>query len=315
MNASYSNSLRCFQRSRSSCVGSKGPSRLNRTSCCGVATVAMGSIWRKPSRRTVSSTLRAEPSRSCARTAILRASSGATTRDFTRLAMALDESEHALPGVLGGLGEVLVAPVEEAVRGSVVRDELVLHAGVFERLLEGRVVLGGDVLVVPCLQSQDRRADRLGAVGRAWLPVALGRHSVEADRAGEAVAVRRGKPRVAPTEAEADREDRAAAELSKPLDRRGDIGADSLRSRLRDVIHVLKVVVALLDSGRAPEVVDRERGVSAFGEPQCELLVEAVEPADVREDHDAGVSRLLGGREEGRELVAVARLQHEILVG
>ncbi len=36
--------------------GSNGPSRLKRTSCWGVATVAIGSICRKPSRRTVSST-------------------------------------------------------------------------------------------------------------------------------------------------------------------------------------------------------------------------------------------------------------------
>jgi len=62
MNASYSKSLRSFQSNRSSSAGSKGPSRLKRTSCCGVATVEIGSIWRKPSRRTVSSTDVAEPS-------------------------------------------------------------------------------------------------------------------------------------------------------------------------------------------------------------------------------------------------------------
>ena len=73
MNASYSKSFRSSQSSRSSSVGSNGPRRLKRTRCCGVATVAIGSIWRKPRRRTVSSTDVAEPSRSCARTAIRRA--------------------------------------------------------------------------------------------------------------------------------------------------------------------------------------------------------------------------------------------------
>ena len=57
--------------------------------------------------------------------------------------------------------------------------------------------------------------------------------------------------------------------------------------RLLDVRHVLEVVVALLRPGRAPEVVERDRGIPALGEPQRELLVEAVQPADVGEDHDA----------------------------
>ena len=46
----------------------------------GRATVAIGSSWRKPSRRTVSSTPDAEPSSSCARTAIRRACSVLTVR-------------------------------------------------------------------------------------------------------------------------------------------------------------------------------------------------------------------------------------------
>src|SRR5438477_12721352 len=80
MNASYSNSFRSSHSSRSSSVASNGPSRLKSTSCCGVATEAIGSIWRKPRRRTVSRTLRAEPSSSCARTAIRLACSGLTLR-------------------------------------------------------------------------------------------------------------------------------------------------------------------------------------------------------------------------------------------
>src|SRR4051794_14896882 len=45
----------------------------------------------------------------------------------------LDEREHAAPGVVGGLRELLLAAVEEAVRGAVVDDDLVLDA----RGLEG----------------------------------------------------------------------------------------------------------------------------------------------------------------------------------
>ena len=79
MNAFHSNSARSSHSSRSSSPRSKAPSRLHSTSSCGVATVAIGSSWRNPSRRTVSSTPRAEPSRACARTAILRASSTPTS--------------------------------------------------------------------------------------------------------------------------------------------------------------------------------------------------------------------------------------------
>ena len=49
------------------------------------------------------------------------------------------------------------------------------------------------------------------------------------------------------------------------------------------VLHVLEVVVALPVARGPAEVVERNRGVAALGEAQRELLVEAVEPADVRE--------------------------------
>src|SRR5512133_844965 len=83
MNAAHSKSLRSCQRSRSSSAGSKAPRRLHSTSCCGGATVEIGSIWRKLSRRTVSSTFVALPSSSWARTAMRRACARLTTLDFT----------------------------------------------------------------------------------------------------------------------------------------------------------------------------------------------------------------------------------------
>ena len=75
---------RSSQSSRSSSPRSNGPSRLQSTRCCGGATVEIGSSCRKPSRRTVLSTSVAEPSSSCARTAIRRASSTLTSLGFTR---------------------------------------------------------------------------------------------------------------------------------------------------------------------------------------------------------------------------------------
>src|SRR6266511_3843154 len=73
MNASHSKSFRSFHISRSSSTTSNAPSRLKSTRCCGGATVEIGSICRKPRRRTTSSTSFALPSSACACTAMRRA--------------------------------------------------------------------------------------------------------------------------------------------------------------------------------------------------------------------------------------------------
>ena len=56
----------------------------------------------------------------------------------------------------------------------------------------------------------------------------------------------------------------------------------------------VEVVVALPDARGPAEVVEGDGGVAALGEAQRELLVEAVEPADVGEDDDADARRLVG---------------------
>src|SRR3954452_8259110 len=101
MNASYSKSLRSSESSGSSSAASYAPSRLQRTSCCGVATVAIGSIWRKPSRRTVSSTPSAEPSSACARTAIRRACSADPLREFAPMSAGSYGGSTPLVALLG----------------------------------------------------------------------------------------------------------------------------------------------------------------------------------------------------------------------
>src|SRR4051812_44329225 len=70
--------------------------------------------------------------------------------DRSRLvAVALDESEHLSPRVLGCCGELLLLAVEEAVGRAVVADDLMHDTRSGERLLECGVVLGGDVLICP----------------------------------------------------------------------------------------------------------------------------------------------------------------------
>src|SRR5947207_11955489 len=88
MNAPCSKSLRSFHTNRSSSGMSNGPSRLQRTRCCGAATGATVSICRKPSRRTVSRTSLGLPSSSCERTAILRACARLICVDFATFALS-----------------------------------------------------------------------------------------------------------------------------------------------------------------------------------------------------------------------------------
>jgi hypothetical protein len=57
---------------------------------------------------------------------------------------------------------------------------------------------------------------------------------------------------------------------------------------------VLEVVAAPGGTCRSPEVVEGDGRIAAFGEPKGELLVEAVEPANVGKDDDADARRLLG---------------------
>jgi hypothetical protein len=114
--------------------------------------------------------------------------------------------------------------------------------------------------------------------------------------------------------AEADGEDRVDAERAQVLDRGAHVLLDLLGRNGVDVRPAVEVVVPLLGAGGAAEVVERERRVAALRKAQGQLLVEAVQPADVREDHDSGVRHRVGSREEGCEAVAVPRLEHEVVV-
>ena len=90
---------------------------------------------------------------------------------------------------------------------------------------------------------------------------------------------------------------------------------DALDRGRRDVRFPVEVLAALLDPGGAPEVVEGDRVVSRLGEALGQLDVEAVEAADVGEDHHPrpGGRGRLGQR--GGELVAVGGGQGDRLGG
>src|SRR5207244_10098670 len=115
-------------------------------------------------------------------------------------------------------------------------------------------------------------------------------------------------------EAEPDGEDDACASCAEVLDRRTNVGLDSGLCGLRKVLRVVEVVAAFCSSGRAAEVVERDRRKPALGKSKRELLVEAIEPANVREDHDADPGRLVRPGGEGRDAVPVTGLEDESVV-
>ena len=164
-------------------------------------------------------------------------------------------------------------------------------------------MLGQDVGVGARLEREDRRLELRRPLRRPRLPVSLTRGAVEADRAGEPVPARRREPRIATAEAEADREHGrtgAAVRGAQVLDGRPHVLLDPVGCRLRHVLHVRELVVALVDARGATEVVESNRGIAALGEAKRELLVEAIEPADVRQDDDTHRPRLVRpGRERG----------------
>src|SRR5581483_9704079 len=219
----------------------------------------------------------------------------------------VDELEGAPPGVVGCPLELRLLPVEEAVRRTHVLDELVLDAGLVEGLVEGGVVLVRDVGIGAALEREQRAAE----------PGHLleGRPPIEPHRAGKPVSGSGGEPGGAAAEAEADGEDARRPAVAEVSDAGGDVGLDPLGRRLLAMRRVIEVLAPLLRAGRAPVVVEGDRGVAALGEAESELLVEPVEAADVREDHDPGCRRPVGEGGEGGEAIPVRRLEHEVVVG
>ena len=73
--------------------------------------------------------------------------------------MAVDERKRSPPGIVRRCGESLLLAIEKAVRCTVVRDDLVLDAGVRERPAESGIVIGRDAGIVARLQREDGRLD------------------------------------------------------------------------------------------------------------------------------------------------------------
>lgn len=78
--------------------------------------------------------------------------------------------------------------------------------------------------------------------------------------------------------------------------------------------HVLEVVASLLDACRSSEVVERDSRIAALREAERELLVEAVEAADVGKDDDPRGGRFVRRGPKRGEAVPVQCREHELVV-
>src|SRR5207244_12929658 len=121
-----------------------------------------------------------------------------------------------------------------------------LDARAGERALELGVVLGGDVAVGARREREDRAVDLVDAIDRTRRAVASSaRAPVEADRGGEAVSGRGCEPRLTAAHAEADGEDRRAAESAQVSHGTARIELDLFSGHRIDMRHVLEVVALL----------------------------------------------------------------------
>ena len=153
-----------------------------------------------------------------------------------------------------------------------------------ERLLERRArPRRGMPSSAPPISARIGASSSAGTLRRAGRAVAArAGPAVEADRAGETVPAAAASQECRPPKQKPTVKIAVAPSRTKPRDGGGDVGLHAFRRRLLDVRHVLEVVVSLLGARGPSEVVDRDRRVPALGEAERELLVEAVEPADVR---------------------------------
>jgi hypothetical protein len=93
-----------------------------------------------------------------------------------------------------------------------------------------------------------------------------------------------------------------------------DVRHHLVRCELLDEGHVVPLIRTLVDTRGAAEIIEGDGGVAAFGEAERELLVEAVEAADVRQDHDPRRDVALRQRAKGGEAVPVLALEDEVVV-
>src|SRR5947199_2181889 len=229
------------------------------------------------------------------------------------------ESLDALPGVGRRVGEFRLLAVEEAVRRARVDRGVVLDA----RLGARGVELIDDALRNPRIRTAKKRqhgarvardgVDGLGPIRPAREPE---RPAVESDHAGVAQPAGRLQIRQRPTEAEADREDRAdlaPGRAAQIRDRGRDVGLETIGLRQWHLRHEVEAVAPVFGGRRPREEVDGHRVYADLREAVRELLVIGVQPAHVRDDDHPGARRRARPGRVGHEARAVGRRELEVV--
>ena len=226
-----------------------------------------------------------------------------------------DEGEDLGPGRCTCVGELGRLAVEEAVRGAGVRHEAMIDAGGRQGSVERGDRIGADDRVGAAEQPEDRRPEARRDIERrgrvvAPRPASVPYSPITPARSSPSVAARNDirppmQNPIVKTELGAARSPSGEPISSTAATMSAEMPAHVvLTSRV-----VVEVVAARLGTGGPPEPVDRERVDAVLGEPQGELLVVRVEPADVGQDHDRRPARLGRPCPERRVPVAIGRGQ------
>ena len=189
-----------------------------------------------------------------------------------------------------------------------------LDARRLQRALEFGHHLRTDASIGAAPQREHRTRHAVGQLGRRRQAAAVlaDRPAVEADDARQAILGGRLHEADAAADAEAHGVralGRAAVRRAQERGRGGDVGMDGVRAQLPDVLLVLESVQTASGAGGAAEVVDCHRVDTGLRKAQCQLLEEGMQPAHIRQHHDARSTGPFGPCHVGRHRRPIRRGQ------
>ncbi len=230
--------------------------------------------------------------------------------------MRVDESSHTSPSVVRLSLKLRLFAVEEAVGRIRLHDDLALYTGFRQRVAEGLDDRERDALVRAAEDAQDRAVELTHGLGGSRRVVAgrSARPAVEANDARQPQSQSGGQEGVAAAHAEAGHEYRGPgrrgaghpqAPIAQECRGRYDVGRQAGPSRLGYVRARVERFVAIADPRGPAEVVDGDCLDAGLGEAHGQLLVVAVQAANVGQDDDRLAGRRRRPGMEGLESIAV----------
>jgi hypothetical protein len=98
--------------------------------------------------------------------------------------VSFDEVQNALPGIGGGFGVLIRAPIKEAVRRTRIDDDLVFNSCTGQLLVKALDIAGRNALIGTSKEAKRRVVDLCGLIEQgSSTPKVAGHASIEADYA------------------------------------------------------------------------------------------------------------------------------------